>query len=392
MKKIIGNNVVRILFDFRIYQYAYNRGIGRYIYDLVRYILKNDKNNELETSIFLKREIQNFPEFDEKYNIKFYFYEDLDKYNFKEKFDFWFFDDFMVAQKMGDVNCFFDNLFPEKLRNNSKKIVGIAYDLIPVVFSKEYFLNKIFKTKYILLLETLKVVDHLFAISDFTKNEYIKHLKIDEYKITNIYGSSDLEKFRSKNSNKEYFSKDRTNNIICVPANDKRKNAQGLIGGFSIAYNSGKIPKDSKLYICCYMHDEFQKMLEEIIIESRLTNNEVIITGFISDVRLINLISNAKATVFPSFYEGLGLPIIESYACGTPSFASNRSSTKELVLPECGFNPYDNRDIADKIIKAYNDEELCKKSLEFGRKLIREKFNWDVISNAVIDKLKELIR
>lgn len=383
---------MRILFDFRVYQFAYNRGIGRYIYDLVNYMIKNDINNNLDISIFLRKDVGNFPKFDEKYNIKYYFYEDLNKYSLTEKFDFWFFDDFMCYQKLTDINKFFDILFPKKLKDNSKKIVGILYDLIPLVFSKDYLLqkDKTFTSKYLIHLETLKIIDYFFAISKFTKDEYIKYLKIDENKIINIYGSSDLEKFKSINSNQEYSYKNRTNNIICIPASDKRKNPQGLIKGFGVAYNNKKIPKDAKLYICCKLTTEFKKFLQEEIKNSNLTEEQIILTDFIPDEELIKLLSNAKANFFPSFYEGLGLPIIEAYACGTPSFASNRSSTKELILPECSFDPYDENDIADKIIKAYNNEELCKQSLEFGRQLIKDKLNWNIVAQKVINKLEEL--
>lgn len=382
---------MRILFDFRIYQFAYNRGIGRYIYDLVNHMIKNDINNNLDISIFLRKDVGNFPKFDEKYNLKYYFYEDLKKYNFEKSFDFWFFDDFLCTQKLTDINNFFDILFPKKLRDNSKKIVGITHDLIPLVFAKNYLSEDIIiKKLYLIQLETLKIVDYFFANSDFTKNEYIKYLKIDKNKIMNIYGSSDLEKFKGINSNQEYSYTNRNNNIICIPASDERKNPQGLIKGFGVAYNNKKIPQDAKLYICCKLYKKFKKFLQEEIKNASLTEEQVILTDFISDEELIKLLSNAKANFFPSFYEGLGLPIIEAYACGTPSFASNRSSTKELVLPECSFDPYNENDIADKIIKAYNNEELCKKSLDFGEKLIKEKLNWNIIASKVINKLFEL--
>ncbi len=82
------------------------------------------------------------------------------------------------------------------------------------------------------------------------------------------------------------------------------------------------------------------------------------------------------------------MPILESYACSTPNFASNISSAKEFVLKECSFDPYD--DIANEIIKAFNDEELCKSSVKFDKKLLKEKCNGYVVSKKVVEKLKEL--
>ena len=80
--------------------------------------------------------------------------------------------------------------------------------------------------------------------------------------------------------------------------------------------------------------------------------------------------------------------ILESYACSTPNFASNISSAKEFVLKECSFDPYD--DMANEIIKAFNDEELCKSSVKFDKKLLKEKCNGYVVSKKVVEKLKEL--
>ena len=372
---------MKILFDFRIYQIDPYRGIGRYIYNLVDHIIKNDKNNELDINIFLKKDVGNFPDFDKKYNTKYYFHEDLNTYKFKEKFDFWFFDDFLCYHYMQSIDTFFDDKYPEVLRNNCKKIVGIMHDIIPLVFSKNYLPNFLHSFYYI-NFRNIEVVDYLFTNSNFTKNEFISVLPNFKNKITNINAGVNSEKFKNIHNKKE-------NHIIFIAGCDYRKNPQGIIEAFSIAYHSNKIPKDAKLYISCSITEDFKNYLLEIAKKNKI-ENQIIITGHISDEELIKLLSTAKANFFPSFYEGFGLPIVEAYACGTASFASNRSSTKELVLPECSFNPYDNNDIADKIITAYNDEELCKRSIAFGKKLIKEELNWNIISRKVIKKLKEL--
>lgn len=372
---------MRILFDFRVYDIDPYRGIGRYIYCLVKHILKNYpeieisiiKNNEKERPIF-------------NYNndkVKYYYFDKLDSYDFKDKFDFYFLDDILSASnKIKDKTDFFNDLYPAKILENSKRIICIGHDLIQLIFHKYYLCNNYY---YIIHLETTKIIEHFFVNSEHTKEDFIKYLNIDKDKLTNIYGGVD-EKFIAK---KTILNKDKLNNIVFVAGADKRKNAQGLIKGFAIAYKSEKIPKDSKLYICCKIYKDYSDFLENVIKKCNI-ENRVVITGFMRDESLIKLISNSKASFFPSFYEGLGLPILESYALSTPSFASNVSSTKELVLEECSFDPYDENDIANSIVKAFNDEELCKKSVEFGKKLLEEKCNWDIASKKVVEKLKEL--
>lgn len=380
---------MKILFDFRIYECSLSRGIGRYIYCLVDHILKNFP--EIEISI-LKVNRDEKPIFN--YNndkIKYYFFDELENYNFNTKFDFYFLDDIlsMGGNKIKFLDTFFNDLFPEKILKNSKRIVSIIHDLVPLIFSNYYLNNINIKNNYFLHLETIYTLDYMFSNSESTKNDFIKYLNIDKNKITNIYGGYD-PKFDNLSIN-TYNYNERNNSIIFISAyEDPRKNIFRLIRGFSKAYYSAKIPKDSKLYLCGKVSEYFSNIVEKEIVNNNLTKDNIVITGYISDEKLIELISHSKANILPSIYEGLGLSILESYACNTPSFASNISSTKELVLEECSFDPYDENDICNSIIKALTDEELFNKSLIFGKKLLEEKCNWDIVSKKVIEKLREL--
>ncbi|WP_302279949.1 glycosyltransferase family 4 protein [Brachyspira pilosicoli] len=378
---------MNIIFDCRIYETSLFRGIGRYVYSLIDHILKNFP--ELNISILKVNENQ-IPQFNYRNNsVIYYFYNKLDTYNFKEKFDFYFFDDILVTNdnKLNRSVMFFDKLFPEKLLKNSKKIVSIVHDVVPLVLRDEYVH---YGNKYILQLETVYILDHMFSNSEYTKNDFIKYLNIDENNITNIYGGIDT-KFNNLNIDTYNFYK-RKNNIVFTSAyDDPRKNALKLVKGFAIAYNNNRIPKDSKLYLCGKVSKEYDKIVEEEMTNNNITKKNVIVTGFISDDELIELISISKATILPSLYEGLGLTILESYACNTPAFSSNVSATKELILNECSFDPYNEEDIANAIALALTNEEICNKSIKFGKRLLQEKCNWDIASKKVVSKLYELM-
>lgn len=381
-------NNLRILFDLRIYEMSLDRGIGRYIYCLIDNILKNYP--EIEISIIKYNENQH-PVFN--YNndkIKYYYHNKLKDYKFERKFEFLFFDDTLcqgtfIGSKINDIDNFFENIFPEKILNTSKRIVAIGHDLIPLALNIETTNN----IEYFIQLESIFILEHIFTNSETTKRDFVKYLNIDKNKLTAIYGGVD-SKFINVIKSCDYSIKSRGNHVIFISHPEDRKNIKGLIKGFSIAYNQKRIPEDSKLYLCGKCYEETLKDIEIEIKNNNLTNKQIILTGYISDEELIKLIYSSKANFLPSFYEGLGLPILESYALSTPSFASNVSSTKELVLQECSFDPYDENDIANSIVKAFNDEELCKKSVEFGKKLLEEKCNWDIASKKVVEKLKEL--
>lgn len=381
--------MMKILFDLRQYEVSLKRGIGRYMHSLIDSILKNYP--EIEISI-IKHNENETPTF--SYNndkVKYYYYDKLETYKFENKFDYLFVDDFLSLYsykgfKIKDINNFFEDLFNQKILANSKRIVCIGHDLVPVLF-KAY--DKLNYNKYYLQLETASIFEHIFTNSETTKKDFIKYLNIDKDKLTTIYGGAD---YKFINTNKNYLYSFRNNSIVFISSiDDVRKNIKKLISGFSIAYNKKEIPNDAKLYLCgIYISEETKKDIEFFIEKNNLTKKQIIITGYISDEQLIKLICNSKANFLPSLYEGLGLTILEAYACGTPSFASNVSSMKELVLEECSFDPYDENDIANAIVKAFNDEELCKKSVEFGKKLLEEKCNFDIVSKKVVEKLKEL--
>lgn len=372
---------MRILFDLRISQILYNSGVGRYITGLVNAILKQKNNNQIFI-IFDKEMSNNLLNIDYDKVDEIYYFQDLNKYNFKEKFDVLFLDDFLFYAKIKNINYFFDELFPEKIRNNTKYIVSILHDLVPFIFAKDFLNDPLIRSKYILAFETHKIVDHFFTNSLSTKNDGIKYMNRPETDFTNIYAG--INKIFLEN-NKEYIYQKRLNNIICVmPASDRKKNVIGSVAGFTIAYNNNQIPKDSKLIICGSYQQNFLKELESI---KNLPKNNIILTGFVDDKELIEYITTAKTTIFSSFYEGLGLPILESYACGTPCIASNVASMKELVLKECSFDPHNYNDIASKIKNIMNNEDIALKSLNFGKDLIKMKMNWDIIANKVLLKL-----
>ena len=105
--------------------------------------------------------------------------------------------------------------------------------------------------------------------------------------------------------------------------------------------------------------------------------------GFISDNEMLNLVATARSSFFPSYYEGLGLPILESYAAGTPCFVANTTSTQEFARIQDSFNPENPNEISDFIINVFNNEEMCRDNLEFGRQILK-KLTWDKIAEQII--------
>jgi glycosyltransferase involved in cell wall biosynthesis len=114
----------------------------------------------------------------------------------------------------------------------------------------------------------------------------------------------------------------------------------------------------------------------------------VIFTGLVEEEELIHLYNAANIYVFPSLYEGFGLPPLEAMKCGTPVVASNSSSIPEI----CGkgnaifFDPYKVEEMADKIEKVYKDADLQAELIEKG--IVRaSQFTWEITGQKTYDAI-----
>ena len=115
----------------------------------------------------------------------------------------------------------------------------------------------------------------------------------------------------------------------------------------------------------------------------------VLFPGLVSEQELLDLYTAAKIYVFPSLYEGFGLPPLEAMACKTPVAASEVSSIPEV----CGkgnavyFNPEDSQDMAHKIYALYKNESLQKKLVTKGLERVKQ-FTWSSMANSTLNVYK----
>lgn len=377
---------MKLLYDFRAYQEFYPRGVSRYVYELfTRVIKRNDGINAILVNC--EKMLPNFNnDIQSKivvYDVKRFMYDDI-----HETFDI-FINGSTTWLGLPHINAL-DVLYPEEVIKHCKKKVCILYDFVPLLYS-HYLPTEIDQINYFLQCEAIKYMDHVFTISKYISSSGARYLNRPLEDFTCLYGGADEKIFHSSNSNKEYDPSNRNHTLVNVSGICVRKNFEGVTAAFCKAYKSGKIPSDAKLVIICSASDEFVELIKQ------QTNNEglkfgkhVVTTGFISDTEMVNLISMAHSSIYPSLYEGLGLPVLESYMAGTPCIGSNVSSIKELILEKATFNPFDVNDMSTRIVDVYNDERLCKDSLAFGRALLNE-INWESSANIFIKTLKGMV-
>ncbi len=174
---------------------------------------------------------------------------------------------------------------------------------------------------------------------------------------------------------------------------EPRKNIVYIIRAFAELYDKGEIPPDFKMVLIGGQGwGNIKEMAMHFIKENYplADRNPFIILDYVSDTYLKAIIKNARAVVYPSIYEGFGLPVLESMALGTPVISADNSS-----LPEVGgdaalyINPKNFEDVKEKMRYVVHHpeatEELSRKGKEQSKK-----FNWEEAANDVYHLLAKL--
>lgn len=377
---------MNLLYDFRAFQEFYPRGVSRYVFELFSRVIKRNTNGK---NFILLNANKIEPTFDieESRGFEKIYCTELEYADESLTFDFFINGSSTWLGLMTYSSI--DTLYPEYVLKRVKRIVCILYDFVPLLYDS-YLPDYKSQVNYLLQCEAMRYVDHIFTISEYVSRSGARYLQRKESDFTNLYGGADVQKFRSEKTGKDYSKIGRTNDIVNISGMCWRKNFDGVTEAFCKAFNSKKIPRDARLVLICSSTDYFEKCISSIASKYGMKyGKNILVTDYITDEQMISIISRALFSIYPSCYEGLGLPILESYSIGTPCIASNVSSTQELVPLEASFNPFDIDDMASKIIQVYNDDELGILSMKFGNNLIK-KVNWESSADTMINKLRDL--
>ncbi len=218
-----------------------------------------------------------------------------------------------------------DHLLP---RLSRVRTVFTLHDLIFRLYPETHKpLNRWFLT--LVMPRFLKAADAVIAVSEHTKRDAVRFYGLDEAKIHVIYEGVDA---RFRPASAEAMARVRRDHglppqfILSLGTIEPRKNLTSLLE----AYHGLRVRgSEARLVIVGqkgWLYEGFFRRLHELGLE-----NEVVFTGFVPDADLPALYSAAELFVFPSLYEGFGLPVLEALACGAPVVTSNRSSLPEVA-------------------------------------------------------------
>lgn len=210
-------------------------------------------------------------------------------------------------------------IYPQNIKN--VKIITTIHDLqheyFPENFSKKYLKYRKKNYQYAVLNS-----DHIIAVSNYTKKTIVEKYKISPNKITAIYESA------NKTENKKSAILLPKNFIFYPAAFWPHKNHKILIKALNkLKY---KFPDLSLVFTGIIIKKKLKKETDDLIKRYGLSK-KILFLGYISDKKLNYVYQKARALVFPSSFEGFGLPIIEAFKHGLPVVAANNTSINEIV-------------------------------------------------------------
>lgn len=271
---------------------------------------------------------------------------------------------FVLPFLEGDVIFCPANIAPIMIPK-SKRLVVTIHDVAFLTYPQSF--SKFFRLYYQLLVPfIIRRADKIITVSQYSKQKIEKFYPSAKGKIEVIYLGNNQKFHKLDNCPKK-------NQILYVGSINERKNFKNVLKAFECISNP-----QYRLLIVGNFSDNF--LIDEenkVLLAFAKTQANIEFKCDVSNDELVKLYNESKVFIFPSFYEGFGLPVLEAMACGTPVVCSNKSS-----LPEVGgdaviyCDPYNIDDIKIKIELVLYNEVLQQKLISNGLER-SQMFSWE---------------
>ena len=214
----------------------------------------------------------------------------------------------------------------------------------------------------------------IVAISECTKRDVMEFYNVPEHKVDVVY--QPVASLYYTPVPREEVSP----YMLYVGSVNARKNLLGVVKAIEL------MPKDLQMpLVVVGGGGSYKQQVQQYIAEHKM-EHLFLWPEMVDNMELRRLYTNAELFVYPSFYEGFGLPVVEAQLCGCPVVTSNLSS-----LPEAGgpyalkANPNSPEDICDQMVKMLTDSDLRHLAMKEGRKYTLEKFHPSVLARQLMD-------
>ncbi|MCI0752671.1 glycosyltransferase family 4 protein [Teichococcus vastitatis] len=267
----------------------------------------------------------------------------------------------------------------------------ILYDLVPLLFRDLYLNNPVAELSYRATAASLAQTHLLLAISESARRDAIRLLDLDPGRVVNISGAAD-GRFGPLQ-----LSSDQAQPLLArlglerpfvmyVSGADPRKNLSGAVAAFAALPDP--LRQSHQLLLVTNLgagEAEFRQKAEAL----GLPPQQLVLTSGLDDEALVRLMNLATVFLFPSLYEGFGLPVLEAMQCGTPVLAANTSSIPEIIdRGDLLFDAGDNSGAAAGLARLLGDAALRREISDWGIRRAAS-FTWQRSARTALDAMRE---
>jgi glycosyltransferase involved in cell wall biosynthesis len=283
----------------------------------------------------------------------------------------------------------FPNFVKWPLFSRTKSIV-VVYDLSFINFS-QYTQPRNLKYMLKFVPTSVKKSDHVVTISNNSRREILEQYKVNPEKVSIVTPAVDHDRFFPRSKKEIEASRHKyklpRKYILYAGTLEPRKNIQGILQAYgslseellreyALVLAGGKGWKDEKI------HEQIRALRSE--------GKDIKRTGYVPDEDLPQIYSGAAVFVYPSFYEGFGIPPLEAMACGVPVISSDNSSLPEVV-GQAGImvDANDTNRLAKVISEVLSDKKTADTMRRAGLSRAKE-FSWESSAQAMIEVIESL--
>jgi glycosyltransferase involved in cell wall biosynthesis len=234
--------------------------------------------------------------------------------------------------------------------------------------------------------------DHLITDSEYVRREVIDYFGLKEESVTAIHLASSLgEKVINLDARDQFLQQlglSAGSYLLFVSTLEPRKNIEGLVTAYEL------IPQSMRSKFPLVLAGQLGWSSDGIAkaLQPGLKRGDILQTGYLTNQELAYLYSSARALVFPSLYEGFGLPVVEAQSFGTPVITSNCSCLPEITAGSAVLvDPDDYDALSLAMQELIDDQKMCVELSEAGQQNVK-RYSWENTASETIEVYQKIMR
>lgn len=288
-----------------------------------------------------------------------------------------------LFQSKADLNVFFNYIVPPRIEG---KVITTIHDMTYLRFPETMERRNLKRLKNG-IQHSVKRSNRILTDSEFSKREIVELLSVPEHKVSVVSCAPSLTSDVAPFADLKQKYKITHPYVLYVGTIEPRKNLSRLVNAFAQLKERENLPH--QLVLAGGKGWENEDIYQTV--DKMFHNGEVIFTGYVTNAEKNALYQNAELFVFPSLYEGFGIPPLEAMTFGCPVVSSNAASLPEVVGDAAELvDPMNVESLADGMWKVLSDDLYRAELVQKGYKQAK-KFNWDGSAKKLMQICREVL-